>query len=382
VEWAFPKPWALQMSDNDIMTSVGPNFDVTSTKWPCANGYIGVVPFTTLQSPDDSDIAINVYIYSEKMQFNRATINYLPTNRNLTESKVVDDFELTLEEISEDECLCIQPGDNHLCPFSEDYEDECICDEPGDDPVCPFTIVTESKEVAVDPVTCFVLNPTMMESSKLCEDFFGEQPLSFRSLLKRFQSQYPTTISTYTTPGPAYWQVNLPIFPPIDVTIGGTLSNSYATLWGYLRYAYLAMRGSMRKRIMLQIGNPTNPNDVVLVDLVQPSSTWNASRTQSNGAGGPNMYLEGSLAFIPSTNGGIECELPYYSNNLFAWSCNQNPYNSTPTTVEPTNSMFYDVQFCYTATSTSVQGQFMESFATGEDFMMTRWLGAPPFVGL
>jgi hypothetical protein len=313
VNWAFPKSWARNMSRADIITSVGGQF-TPGTKINCANGYIAVVPITRLQSPDDSQIEINVYTSSDDLRFNRVTQQFLPSDR---------------------------------------------------------TIVTEADEQDA-PATCFELNPSNMTDQHISIQHYGEEPRSLRPLLKRyFPTFWDTPPTAYHIDG--YYEANLPIFPSFTPTIGGGTEPN-PTLWSHMRYAYAAMRGSMRKRVRFT-GSNLEVGGHVFVSL---DVDRDASGTFIPGfyTGRTASVLDGTLQFVPTTNGGIEVDLPFYSNNLYAFSPVGDPYGGDPN-MDPITSRRYKVQ--WQAPRGDVGATFAEESACGEDFSFLRFIAAPPY---
>jgi len=309
-----------------MLKSCTGNFSITSTMWDCINGYIGVTPFTELQSPDDSDISVNVYVYGENMHYNRMTAYFLPQSRTITSSS---------------------------------------CD-----------ITTESYDPANSEVTVLDLNPTNMNEEKLNEDFFGEQPLSLRSLLKRFwRSGYINTASNGT--GLNTYSGNFVYFPTIQPTFAATYTG-IADLWSYLRYAYLGMRGGLRKKFVIAKDANILNGLPTMVTLLPQNTTTTAAAMTYTATSIPDPTLDGTVLFVPTTNAGIEIELPFYNNNLFVWSSVLDPFNTSVTPNQPLALRNYKIDIC--ATGGAAGCTIKEWTATAEDFMFVRWIAAPPYV--
>ena len=137
VEWASSRPWLRVGAAN---TGYLHSDQTTVGSVDTINGYISVIPFTSLQSPDASDIKINVYVCSPDLQVNGFT------NVNLYSSRAA---------------------------------------------------YAESGDVGIDDTPLVIeLNKSSATRDGLCEDYFGEQPLSFRSLLKRFTLSRTTSCDT------------------------------------------------------------------------------------------------------------------------------------------------------------------------------------------
>lgn len=323
VDWAFPKAWAFQMYESDVRQSMGSEFSTSATMWGCVNGYIGVTPFTKLQSPDGSNVHINVYVSGEDMAFNKVSQGFFPASR---------------------------------------------------------TIVSESARLSNVDVTCVELNPTSALMEDIGRDHFGEMPVSFRAMLKRFHTSELTS-----GVGDVNAQKSLlfkcPIYEPLLPSIStAAADNSNIGLFNYLRYAYLGMRGGMRKRLFVcsdAVKSPLDPLSIFLFDpqtfTVNPVITYNANLM-------PRYFLSGTVAFVPFTNGGIEFEVPFYTNNLFVWSCNSDPFNTVSTTFETNCIRNYGCEYAGTGNQTFTL--IGEATATGEDFNFLRWLSSPPYVSV
>jgi hypothetical protein len=315
VKWAYPRAWALAPDFDDLPLIHGPSASLASFI-ASANGYIGVVPLTTLQSPDDSDISINVYVKSSNIEYNLFCDDNVPTRRE---------------------------------------------------------IVTESEVISQHAVTCYDLNESTADSTQIAQEHFGERPVSFRSLCKRYVATTSqgaaasvltekTILSTFN---------NIPVPSPI---YGGT--TSLVSMIGYLRYAYLGVRGGMRKRIHHFINHQAVDLAQARVSLdspaivVIPSTSYNVNPHYSKSIG--------TVTFVLGSSSGIEVEVPFYSNNLFAFSFADLLIGSNAD-----NDMIVKWSKSYTVAVDSFAannaGFVVEETASGEDFTFFRFQGAPFF---
>nr|ULF99974.1 MAG: polyprotein [Marnaviridae sp.] len=314
VQWAFPKPWARVMPNN-LLTTLGSIGTLGPDLMDFANGYIGVVPFTALQSPDDSPVSINVYISSTNIRFNHLCAANMPTSMPVTEA-------------------------------DRSYPHE---------------------------VDCMALNPSSATMDYICEEYFGESPVSFRALCKRFTT---TKVSSSGGSG-SYFVYVQPVLPFPNPTFQGT-NFANPNLLGYLRYAYVGLRGGLKKRLFLA-GNW----DVSPMQFARVSSTGLASGSPPNIATFGNTDLEvcsrmdGTVSYIPRVDSGFEFELPFYSNNSFAISFSEDPYPPLCTLINPRAARNY--RFSLVANFASTQTKVFEDTAIGEDFSFMRFQGAPPF---
>jgi len=334
VKWAFPKAWARQITDLMCVGSMG-NISTPSRFWGFANGYIGVTPLTALQSPDDSNIEINVYMRAENMEFNQLVDTYLPSNRQFVPAE---------------------------------------------------KIFVESFETSVDSSTMIDLNPTGASTSKINEIHFGEKPISFRALLKRFflsdTLDYTGDFTVITHHG----QYQGIIFPPLLPSYVAE-QNGVPSLLNYLRYAYLCMRGGVRKRWRVITSgfaiDPQSRLNRINVSLDAPNTSI-PSTAISYASTSTTSYptVRGTLMYQPSVNSGIEYELPFYTNNLFVWSNNTVPCNSTDTAMEVSMTNSYTIEWDIPSDpnrEAALDLTIYEETSTAEDFGLFRFLSSPPY---
>jgi len=318
VNWAYPKAWAHNMIDEDAISSVN-DFTSLSSKFECTNGFIAVYPLTKLQSPDDSSIPINVYVSSENMMFNVVSQQDLPMS-------------ITAESL---------PMDN-----------------------------------AIVPETCFQLNPTNVTTQHICQEHFGEMPLSFRALLKRFATTATITSSFVAQSG---LSIDLPIVPLLTPSESIDLvPPNNPSLLNYLRPSFLAMRGGLRKRIHYVL-TASNTNWHMSAIMLPPSATSVTSPViiSTTQAVNGNTNLDGFVQFVPHTNGGIEFELPFYSNNLYAYACTLDPFDNFDSSMDPLANRNYRLTTDFNATGTGAT--VYEQTAAAEDFTLMRFIASCPY---
>jgi hypothetical protein len=241
-------------------------------------------------------------------------------------------------------------------------------------------IVTESGESklnsSTDSSTCFELNPTGASVNRISELHFGEMPVSFRTLLKRFATTDNRTLESSQPSSGVGIKYTAKIIPSLLPSYDDDAS--VPNLLGYLRYAYTAMRGGFRKRIKL-LGPNIMETAHAKVSLLPPNGftepyvlDW---FIQPNGS---FSYLDGTTTFVPMTNSGFEVEIPFYTNNLFVWSCSSNPTDGTDTTLD--TLMTHNYLFEYDYRGENDYFQVCEETATAEDFSLIRFVGSPPFM--
>jgi len=141
---------------------------------------------------------------------------------------------------------------------------------------------------------------------------------------------------------------------------------------------FLAMRGSIRKRITVATDGAISTAPLV-VNLLPDSALPTAVSMTTGIANNLFPNLHGGDTFVPLTNGGIEFELPFYSNNYYYFASSATYSSPNCAMFETTGSLLnYIVQFFVPGTPANVT--VSEQTATGEDFQLTYWLGAVPYV--
>jgi hypothetical protein len=325
VDWNFPRPYCKNLPLTAISSTVGTQYVDTASFYECTNGILFVTPFTEIQSPDGSAIEINVFVSGADVVFNRLTDEFIPDMVN---------------------------------PISESNESD-ICRD----------FSTKG------------INENLSSIDDISSHYFGETPLSFRALLKRFNTSTekiygPTTNAAYTAAeivGPVY--PTEPVASSTYVTVPNAAGETGKALYFYLKHAFLAMRGGMRRRVFVQRGDGQTDDTYVFVSLAQDSATTDPYTIQGiELAGYANM--DGTVSYASKTNAGIEFEVPCYTNNLFLWAVNDDPWDSTLSVMDPNGTRNYRV--IYNTCGSADNYRVVEHFATGEDFTFIRWLGAYP----
>jgi hypothetical protein len=323
VNWAQPRAWLQSLPEGTSYTNYGTGFTDTTYDNGYSNGYIGVTAFTELQSPDGSGIYVNVYVSGEDMQYNVLSEENLPQQRH--------------------------------------YVAESITQGAMND----------------NSISCIELNTSSAQPSQVCDYHFGEQPLSLRGCLKRYVTTYYVSDDEKT----AHYRttVTRPIWNVASPALGGTISTP-ATLIEYLPYAFLGVRGSVRKRVRAWTDSGQGYSSRTHVGLSSIASSLTSALSYSIEPA--RSYQKGTVQFVPATNGGIEVDIPYYSNNLFGFSFADDFIGANGTDDMETdwykNYIIHFDNADPTATATKYI-QFTEETAAGEDFTFMRFQGAPMY---
>jgi len=320
VKWAAHRQW-LQMGNVYVpYTPAGSSLDTTDSVY---NGYIGVVPMNKLTSPDGSSVSILVHVQSDNMHFNYMTDSLLPNKRRIVTSS------RTLNSID--------------------------CDR-------------------ID------LNESTATTKNIATDHFGEQPLSFRALLKRYMHVGAQSVASAGSVGSTstYLWKNYPVnnVPYASSPSGSAMRN----LWDYLRYAYVGIRGSVRSRFQVITTVQADYNVWYLV--ATSSVAAGSAESATNSITGSFCGFRGTGVFTPYSNTGVEVEIPFYSDNLFVFAFADTYDGSGVGTFDSgdmNNAWVRNHSFILTTDQITKTIAVGRDFAAGEDFDLIRFQGAPYF---
>lgn len=339
VNWAHYRSWALNASRNGATTSYYTHATIPQVLpgMNNCNGVITVVPMTELISPDGNAVEMNIYVKCPNLRVNRFTSARLPTTRKIAGAESA-----------------------HYI-ISESQIDGCA--------------------LSSQEVTVFHLNDPVSDPDTLSLEYFGEEPVSFRALMKRYvtQSQASATLvaqalSTITVTFPMYPLSNCPY---------GTSTSASMSILDYLRYAYVGIRGGMRARINVSTNADRIAHDYRKVTMSAVSLTSGVfGIAQTAMTSQPRNEIDGTVMYDLDSNGGLEVELPFYSNNrmLFAFAedyIGSNPGSYTNLYSRLTNRFYYYFNLKDVALNDVVYGEI--SMASAEDFCLLRFQGCPSF---
>lgn len=328
VPWASMRSWLKNQTAAFAAANTVINNPTYYAEGFC-NGYIGVVPFTNLQSPNSQGVKVNVYVSSDNLRVNGPTDSTIPETRHLiAESSNLD----------------------------ADWSPSCH---------------------VLEDVSEIDLNLSSASEEHISEDHFGEEVLSFRSLLKRYMSCYNQTTAANATRN--ILVIERPIYENIMCPYN-TTSAAKMDLVSYLRYAFLGMRGSMRKIITTNLPQSSlNSMAPVRMSLLAPSSsnasTWAGYTPDTT----PVVPWSGTIPILPALNGGVEVDLPHFSNNLYVYSFNNTTDDTSgQESMERTWYRNYRFELSHALnTADALTSNINIMQATGEDFNFVRFLGAP-----
>lgn len=216
--------------------------------------------------------------------------------------------------------------------------------------------------------------------------FFGERVVSFRQLLKRYQLHSVFKESTLT---PGIWTVTNMDFPQYKGYSASALHTTSTakkinyvqnTLLNYLTPAFLTVRGSVRSKYHISSSAPGSLQSFTVeraYPLVAPSvgSTFTAwAPTDSDSSFARTNLLSRHALYnaaavtAPEHQPVLEVEHPFYRNSRFDLARN----------IDLLTGYGKHIITCFKQGTTS-HLTLTRYVATGEDFNLTYFQGAPPF---
>jgi hypothetical protein len=340
VNWAHYRSWA-KCTKVDSASTVPYTSSIIPFAMPPSeevNGYICVVPITELVSPDNNPITLNVYVKCPNLKVNRLTAANFPKSR-----------EVPVEAFAESKI--------------------------------------DSFAMSSQPVSIMDLNEAKSDDSVISLEHYGEEPASFRALLKRYVTYYNETDVISVARVINELELNDSCMPEINLPYGAT-TNISCDLYSYLRYAYLGIRGSCRKRVRFVNSFPYIDHAQVRISNYVDSTTGTIPVFSILALTAGNMQRcaavsDGSVLIDQSSNGGIELECPFYSRNKFHFSFADDFIGSNPGGDANMDTIWmkrYRVATYAGPTTTSDLWGVSIDIATGEDFCLMRFQGTPSFV--
>lgn len=323
VNWNSQRMYLLNATDALMKDTINPSVPLNHVD--SANGMLMVVPITQLQAPLNTSAEVNVFVSSDDMEFNG---------------------------------LC----DTHM-PITLAYSEADM-----------------GKTTAVES-TCVDLCEDTLDKGDVAKLHFGEKPLSFRALIKRFSTTNSSNPSGLGAAGVNHLYQIYPILPDLTPNVFGSTS-SRASLLGFMRGAYLGYKGGVRKKIRV-FGQTTavlGPGVGTTVTLLPPGAAHVAFTSGHTALTAPTTQT-GTLLFMPATNAGVEARLPFYSNNLFGWAgrrADEFGRIAGLGVMQPWSFRDYQISVdCIGAVATQVC--FAEDTAAADDFSLIYYMGPPGY---
>jgi hypothetical protein len=311
VQYMRERPWCNVVPPSGIPNFHGVDFAATYGT-VATNGILYVCPFVPLQTQYTGDVYVNVYVKSDNIQFNYVSEASMPTARG----PIVAEME-----------------------FQDDGESKVV------------------------------INPSSSGPQYTCTYQFGEIPLSFRSVLKRY-TRTSEMMSEIATPGDKGYTATEQIQPAHAPAYNGSALARTPTVIEGIPYAFVGARGSIRKRCNFVGEVEVSRGAYASISLSNTSVITPSLVSNTEGA---LCKQRGSLLFAPHTNSGLEAELPFYSMDLFlvSFATSYDPSYRYATTRN------YDASIDVLIPITGDTAHFKEFTAIGEDFSFMHFNGAP-----
>lgn len=260
VKWANSFPWLKTIPLTSIRGLHTPSVLIVNLT-TSINGYIVIAPFVPLQSPDASNVQVNVFVRAENLLVESMNQQF-PTQRVL--------------------------------------------------------ITPESMDISLDEVTRVDLNPSDASVADITKHYFGELPLSFRACLKRYQTVENASYVMGATGVRMRGTRSIMPEPTPKYNGPATVSPNFSNLYSYLRYAYLGFRGGIRNRIRVYDFKTHTLVNQLMISLGAESETVTESTDTSTTL--RSTYNRGDVQFTPHISGNAEVEFPFYTQNNFVFS--------------------------------------------------------------
>jgi hypothetical protein len=341
VKWAHYRAWCEHRAENSLTVPgmYGSSYNTAASYSNGMNGIIFVAPFNGLVSPDaaDIDLEINVYVHAENFKVNRYTGRHMEYQTDVAEMLLMENT-----------------------------------------PIKPESRLGSS--LSSQDVECVVMNDSTATTQEISQDHYGEQPVSFRSLLKRYDRYGVVRDSLNGTESLGYLTMRNQIMPYVDYSSTSERHN----MFNYVRRAYVGMRGSIRHRYNFITNATQQSNYPVAISLSEDNSSTYTQSLVTEGSAYGNSYEDsmcrpdGTALFVLDTNAGVEVEYPFYSRNLFHYAFASDDVGSNPggkQNMETSWCKTGDVTYIQISKTGSQSFQLMVDMAIGEDFSFYRFQG-------
>jgi hypothetical protein len=323
VSMSHIRQWLKVLNPDSLENLHG--FSIASGLYNYINGMIYVRPVNTLQSNGQYPVYINVYVRMKDLE-----VNFL---------------------------------DNEKIPLDRIMN--------------PETLVAEGL-VMEEPVTCLDLNQQSPLSRDSAVLHFGERPLSFRALLKRFyRTGTADTLAIAGSPGATRitngtYPFAYPFMEQAETDASG------ASVYGYLRPAFMTLSGSVRKRIKLVRALADNPFMLQWKVTLNPEISTFGSLAVAELTTMSAAESRGTVTHVARVNDALEVEFPMYYNCRYLFSFADNLIGTNDSGAS-TLVFFKRYHADVDHTGVAGPGKVVEETCFGEDFTFRHWTGAPPY---
>lgn len=315
VEWNAPRPMLNLVRHNQCDLNYQA-FSAATAAEGFVNGYVGVVPYTSLTCGNDSfPIRVNVYVCAEEMEY------FVPSERNAPSSRAIP---------------------------------------------------AESGPVDGYGYACVDLNTSSANMDHLYDQYYGERVVSFRSLMKRYQPFEDYSFGAGLAGNVAVTQ-NRFIRPPMQLQYGLSAfpSGISRNMITELQYAFVGIRGGTRRRVRV-LTPATNPQMAVTVTVLNGATQTESVAWTTTPA---SYAISGAVSFIPQTNAGIDFEIPYSNANLFEFAFSTDQYGLLPDNMDELSNRVYRLKS--DISSELYTPRVVTAIAAAEDFNLLRFQGTP-----
>jgi hypothetical protein len=331
VEWGTNRMWQELPTQDQMMQGVQDIVDPDS--WAeVANGFIGVFVVNEEQSPTGESLFVDVFTASDDIHYNVLISDGLPYDRKMSESLEIKSESLEFKSFSQNE------------------------------------------------VSCLSINHTNTSTSGFLEDFFGEEPRSFRSLMRRWVVGR-SIASAFPAAGPTKAKIVtsiLPLVAPVFGAVSSITSGEDLNLWSYLCYMYMSFKGSICWRVHFNTGT-MGPTSHVKIRFTSPNRSTQADGITFIANTTAKSQLIGSVSEVPNTQGGVQVRVPWYSSNKFLVPGGFAPFDTGDTMQSSLaiRNLFTEAEFLSPGATTTLVATY--EFCLGEDGTFAGLYPPPPF---
>lgn len=306
------------------------------------NGFLTMFPITTLQCPKNASVHALLFAHWKDLEFNAytsdddglySTMSWIPPQPLLLEEREV-----------------------------------------------------ELKEQSQSSQTKYSMNKVVPTPSTLNVFEFGEKPCSWRTLLKRWEWLVNYDLTAAGANGNLNLIANIippPSILPVVPTYPSTTHMSNWSAYQRVRTAYLGQRGSHKYRFTQYPYISSGTAEVLTAGLAYLSDSADVGACYLASSYATICFqwsFNGFNMYIPDTQGGIEFQLPQYTNNLWSFASNENPYDTS--VVKHIDPVCYRQFYVLAAQHyyNNEQPIFVYLYhCIGDDFTFMRFMGAPCF---
>lgn len=211
--------------------------------------------------------------------------------------------------------------------------------------------------------------------SSIC---FGEVIMSLRSLVNRRVSERVYTAAGENADDVQYRLTSL-MYPEQYPLVGTSSNPNLPTLIGYLRNAYLGIKGSVvRSCYYTMTGGDASQDGSVIRASNDTLKNLNPSRGVTDSSSGQSLLRWEGSATYNNVNRYVNATIPYQANNFFLYSPSVDLTGGlADPQMDTTFLRSYLVDILVRGNSTA--GTLVEDVEAGDDFTLCGFIAPPPF---